>query len=394
MRRVILLGGARTPLGDIGGSLAKVSAVTLGIVAAQESLHGSGIRPDQVDEVVFGNVLQAGQGQNPARQIAMAVGIPQDVPAFTVNKVCGSGMKAIDLGWQSILLKRANVILAGGTESMSQAPYILPAMREGARLGQSAALDTVITDGLTDAFGQYHMGVTAERIAEQYCISREEQDRFALQSHRRCVAATEAGRLAEEIVPVVVKERKKEVTVSTDEHPRPDTSIEKLGALRPAFKVDGTVTAGNASAISDGAASVLMVAEDSPVASEVAVGDGVHLRAVAVVGCAPESMGLGPVGAVRKLLQTNGMAIADIDLWELNEAFAVQSLAVIADLGLDPERVNVNGGAIALGHPIGASGARILVTLMHEMKRRAAALGVATLCIGGGMGMALLVENR
>jgi acetyl-CoA C-acetyltransferase len=324
----------------------------------------------------------------------MAVGIPQDVPAFTVNKVCGSGMKAIDLGWQSILLKRANVILAGGTESMSQAPYILPAMREGARLGQSAALDTVITDGLTDAFGQYHMGVTAERIAEQYCISREEQDRFALQSHRRCVAATEAGRLAEEIVPVVVKERKKEVTVSTDEHPRPDTSIEKLGALRPAFKVDGTVTAGNASAISDGAASVLMVAEDSPVASEVAVGDGVHLRAVAVVGCAPESMGLGPVGAVRKLLQTNGMAIADIDLWELNEAFAVQSLAVIADLGLDPERVNVNGGAIALGHPIGASGARILVTLMHEMKRRAAALGVATLCIGGGMGMALLVENR
>ena len=393
MRKVLMLGAARTPIGDIGGSLAALSAVNLGIAAATDSVRRAGLSAACIDEVIFGNVLQAGQGQNPARQIALGIGVPQQSPAYTVNIVCGSGMKAIELGWQSVLLNRADAVLAGGTESMSQAPYLLPSLRAGARLGNCAAVDSVISDGLTDVFGQYHMGVTAEKIAEQYGISREAQDAFAAASHQKYAVALEAGRFAAEIVPVTVKERKKETTISTDEHPRPDTSVEKLGGLRPAFKNDGTVTAGNASGINDGAASVVLLAEDSPVAAGIPLVDAVIIRDVAVVGCAPETMGLGPVGAVQKLLRQQGMTIDDIDLWELNEAFAVQSLAVLADLGLDPAKVNVNGGAVAMGHPIGASGARILVTLLHQMKRQGAALGVASLCIGGGMGIAMLLEN-
>jgi len=388
MRNVLMLGATRTPIGDIGGSLAKVSAVSLGITASSAALGRVGIAPERIDEVIFGNALQAGQGQNPARQIALGAGVPRSVPALTVNKVCGSGMKAIDLGWQSILLGRAEMVLAGGVESMSQAPYLLPAMREGARLGHNQVIDSVVGDGLTDVFGQYHMGVTAENLAEQCNISRAEQDAFAVQSHRRYAAAVEL--FQEEIVPVTIKGRKGDTVVSADEHPRPDTSVEKLAALRPAFKPDGTVTAGNASGINDGAAAMLLVVQDSSPAGA----DAVLIRGVAAVGCDPATMGLGPVYAVRKLLAQQGLAINDIDLWELNEAFAVQSLAVIRELNLDPAKVNVNGGAIALGHPIGASGARILVTLFHQMKRQRAALGIAALCIGGGMGIAMLAENR
>lgn len=393
MRSILILGAARTPIGDIGGSLASLSAVKLGTVAASESLRRTGIPLESIDEVIIGNVLQAGQGQNPARQIALGIGVPQQVPAFTVNKVCGSGMKAVDLGWQAIQLRRADIVLAGGIESMSQAPYILPAMRAGARLGNQSAFDTVITDGLTDVFGQYHMGITAENLADQYGISRVAQDEFSVTSHRRYAAALADGCFADEMVPVTVRERKKEIVIDSDEHPRPDSSLEQLAGLRPAFKTDGTVTAGNASGINDGAAALVLLAEDSPLATADVLADAVRLRAVAVMGCAPETMGLGPVGAVRKLLQEQEMSTKDIGLWELNEAFAVQALAVISELGLDPELVNVNGGAIALGHPIGASGARILVTLIHQMKRQGVALGIASLCIGGGMGIAMLVEN-
>lgn len=388
MRNVLMLAPARTPIGDIGGSLAKVSAVSLGVTASSAALQRAGIAPDQVDEAIFGNVLQAGQGQNPARQIALGAGLPHSVPAFTVNKVCGSGLKAVDLGWQSIALGRAETVLAGGVESMSQAPYLLPAMREGARLGHAQVIDSVVGDGLTDVFGQYHMGITAENLAAQFGISRVEQDAFAVESNRRYAAAAEL--FGQEIAPVTIKGRKGDTVISADEHPRPDTSVEKLAALRPAFKPDGTVTAGNASGINDGAAAVLLVAEEAcPAGANAAL-----IRGIAAAGCDPATMGLGPVFAVRKLLAQQGLAIADIDLWELNEAFAVQSLAVLRELELDPATVNVNGGAIALGHPIGASGARILVTLFYQMKRQGAARGIAALCIGGGMGIAMLLENR
>jgi len=388
MRNVLILAPARTPIGDIGGSLAKVSAVSLGVTASSAALERSNIAPDQVDEAIFGNVLQAGQGQNPARQIALGAGLPHSVPAFTVNKVCGSGLKAVDLGWQSIALGRAETVLAGGVESMSQAPYLLPAMREGARLGHSQVIDSVVADGLTDVFGQYHMGITAENLAAQFGISRAEQDAFAVESNRRYATAVEL--FGQEIAPVTIKGRKGDTVISTDEHPRPDTSVEKLSTLRPAFKPDGTVTAGNASGINDGAAAVLLVAEEACPAGA----DAMRIRGVAAAGCDPATMGLGPVFAVRKLLAQQNLTFADINLWELNEAFAVQSLAVLRELQLDPATVNVNGGAIALGHPIGASGARILVTLFHQMKRQGAALGIAALCIGGGMGIAMLIENR
>ncbi|MCC6444767.1 MAG: acetyl-CoA C-acyltransferase [Armatimonadetes bacterium] len=393
MRKVLMLGGARTPIGELGGSLAPVSAVRLGVAASAESLRRAGISPDEIDEVIIGNVLQSGQGQNPARQVAIGAGVPQGVPAYTVNQVCGSGIKAIELAWHNILLGRADRALAGGIESMSQSPYILPAMRGGARLGHSQAADTILTDGLTDAFGQYHMGITAERLAADYRLTRQDQDRFAVQSHRRYAAALEAGFIAEEIVPIIIQGRKAETAVQSDERPRPDTSLEKLGNLRPAFQEGGTVTAGNASGINDGAAAVVLAAEESLAASGLSAAGAVLVRDVVVVGCAPEVMGLGPVGAVRKLMARNGLTAVDIDLWELNEAFAAQSLAVLAELGIGEEKVNVNGGAIAVGHPIGASGTRIAVSLMRQMKRQQARLGVATMCIGGGMGIALLLEN-
>ncbi|NLE66562.1 MAG: acetyl-CoA C-acetyltransferase [Lentisphaerae bacterium] len=393
MRKVLLSGAARTAIGDLNGALSGVGAVQLGVVAASTALERSGLSGDKVEEAVFGNVLQAGQGQNPARQVAMGAGIPASVPAFTVNKVCGSGLKALELGWQSIMLGRADAVLAGGMESMSRAPYLLPAMRAGSRLGDAKAPDSIIGDGLTDVFGKYHMAITAENVAAKYGITRGEQDEFALESQRKYAAAASRDLFAAEIAAVVIKQKKAEARVDKDEHPRPDTTLEKLARLPPAFKPDGTVTAGNASGINDGAAAAVLAAEGSAAAAGLDLGRTVRVRGFAAAGCDPAEMGLGPVYAVRKLLRATGLSAGNVDLWELNEAFAAQSLAVLRDLALDPARVNVNGGAIALGHPIGASGARIVVTLVHEMKRRQSAVGVAALCIGGGMGLAVMLEN-
>ncbi len=393
MRNVLILGAARTPIGTMSGAFANVSAVELGTAVAVGSLKRTGAKPDQIDEVIFGNVLQAGQGQNPARQISMAAGVPKDVPSFTVNKVCGSGMKAIELGWQSILLERNRAVLAGGTENMTQAPYLLPALRAGARMGDAKAIDSMVFDGLTDIFNRYHMGITAENVAEKYSLSREEQDDFAYQSQQKAAKAIASGAFKSEITTIVIKSKKSDTTVDTDEHPRPDTTREKMGALKPAFKPDGTVTAANASGLNDGASCVLLVPEDA-VPAGIDASNAVYLRDVRSSGCDPATMGLGPIGATRKLLKHNGLNVSDIGLWELNEAFASQSLAVVRDLGIDPALVNVNGGAIALGHPIGCSGARIVTTLIHEMKRRGVRYGVAAMCIGGGQGIGCLIENK
>ena len=389
MRNVYLTGAVRTPIGAFGGAFANVSAVTLGTASALESLKRSGVEAAAIGEVIVGNVLQAGQGQNPARQIALASGIAAEVPAFTVNKVCGSGLKALELAWQSIQLGRAESVLAGGTENMNMAPYIVPAMRQGARLGSSVLLDTVVFDGLTDIFSKEHMGITAENVAEKYGITRQEQDAFALGSQLKCAAAAGQQLFAAETVPVRVRQKKDEILIERDEYPKADTTLEKLAKLRPAFKEGGTVTAGNASGINDGAASAVVTAR-APGSGSL---DAVLIRDFAVCGCDPAYMGMGPVYAVRKLLRQNRLDVKDIDLWELNEAFAAQALAVLRELAVPEEKANVNGGAIALGHPIGASGARIAVTLIHQMKRQKASLGVAALCIGGGMGIALLVEN-
>ncbi|OGV49472.1 MAG: acetyl-CoA acetyltransferase [Lentisphaerae bacterium GWF2_52_8] len=389
MRDVLMTGAARTPIGALNGALAGLSAIELGKSTATRSLKNSGLAEAEIGEVIIGNVLQAGLGQNPARQIAIGCAIPNHVPSFTVNQVCGSGLKAIELAWQRVGSGAIKAALAGGIESMSRAPHILSALRTGVKLGEATLLDTVINDGLTDVFGSYHMGITAENIAEKYGISREEQDGFACQSQKKCSLAVKNGLFREEIVPLSIIDRKKEIIINSDEHPRPETTIESLAKLRTAFKKDGTVTAGNASGINDGAASVIVLdAASAPNRSSC-----VKIRDIVCVGCNPALMGLGPVIAVRELLNRQGMTINDIDLWELNEAFAAQSIAVINELGIDSIKVNVNGGAIALGHPIGASGARIAVTLFYEMKRRNSALGIASLCIGGGMGLAILLEN-
>lgn len=393
MRNVLVLGSVRTPIGSMNGVYSTVKAVELGVIAAKETLRRTGAESAQIDEVVIGNVLTAGQGQNPARQITLGAGLPETTPAFTINKVCGSGLKAIELGWQSILLGRANMVLAGGAENMTMAPYILPAMRAGARMGDAKAVDAMIFDGLWEIFNNYHMGLTAENIAAQYGISREQQDEFAYASQMKCAKAMQAGVFKEEITPVTVKQKKSEVVVDTDEHPKADTTVEKMAKLRPAFKPDGTVTAANASGINDAASTVLLVAEDATPANVNTEG-AVYLRDVRSSGCNPAVMGLGPIGAVRKLLEKNSMKVSDIDLWELNEAFASQSIACIRELGLDMARINPNGGAIALGHPIGCTGARVSTTLIHEMKRRGVRYGVATMCIGGGMGIAGLYENK
>jgi acetyl-CoA C-acetyltransferase len=393
MRNILIIGANRTPIGSMSGAFASMSAVDLGIATANEAFARSGATPDQVDEAIYGNVLQAGQGQNPARQISIGAGVPEGVSSFTVNKVCGSGMKALELGWQSIALERANVILAGGTENMTQAPYLLPSMRSGARLGNVQAIDSMVADGLTDVFNQYHMGITAENIAEQFSITRDEQDAFSLSSQEKCAAAQEAGRFDDEITPVTVKVRRKEILVDVDEYPKADSSLEGLGKLRPAFKKDGTVTAANASGINDGSSSAILVAEDA-VPEGMNTDDAVYLRDVRSSGCSPTTMGLGPIASVRKLLEHNNLTIDDIDLWELNEAFAVQSIAVVRELGMDVDKVNVNGGAIALGHPIGCSGARIVTTLIHELKRRGGRYGIAAMCIGGGQGIGCVIENK
>lgn len=390
MEKVVIVSGCRTPIGSFGGTLKDISAPKLGAIAIAEAVRRAGIAPDEVGEVIMGNVLQAGQGQNPARQAAMQAGIPKEVPSFTVNKVCASGLKAVILGAQAIALGDSRVIVAGGMENMSMAPYAVPKARWGERMGHDQFLDLMIHDGLWEIFHGYHMGVTAENVAKRYNISREEQDRFGLASQEKARRAIKEGRFKEEIVPVEVPQKKGETFMfDTDEHPR-ETSMEKLAALRPAFLPDGTVTAGNASGINDSAAALVLMAESE--ARSKGLEPMARIRSWASAGVDPAYMGTGPIPATRKALERAGLGIQDLDLVELNEAFAAQSLACIRELGLEMERVNPNGGAIALGHPIGASGARILVTLIYEMKRRGARFGLATLCIGGGQGCAVVIE--
>jgi acetyl-CoA C-acetyltransferase len=391
MNEVVIAGAVRTPIGTFGGSFADTSATELGSVVLREALNRAGVAPDQVDEVIMGNVLSAGLGMNPARQAAIAAGIPDNVPATSINKVCGSGLKAVALAAQAIILGDADVVLAGGMEGMSSSPYLLPKARYGYKMGNGEVVDHMIKDGLWCALTDCHMGNTAENIALEREISRADQDEFSVQSQQKAAAAWDNGRFADEIVPVEVKQRKGTMTVDKDEHFRPDTSVEGLSKLRPAFAGDGSVTAGNASGINDGAAAVVVMSRKK--AEELGVKPMGSVRAYASAGVPPRIMGIGPVPATQKVLAKSGLSLDEIDLIEANEAFAAQSLAVGRELGWDWERVNVNGGAIALGHPIGASGTRILVTLLYEMKRRDAKRGLATLCIGGGQGIAMVVEN-
>ncbi|HEP1421915.1 TPA: acetyl-CoA C-acetyltransferase [Streptococcus pyogenes] len=394
MKNIVIVEALRTPIGAFGGSFKSVSAVELGTTVLKKILDKTQVKPEMVDEVILGNVLHAGLGQNVARQVAVHSGIPEDKTAFTLDMVCGSGLKAIQLAAQSIILGDADIVIAGGVENMSQAAYVSTQHRFGQRLGNSQLIDTLVHDGLTDAFNNYHMGITAENVAQKYGISREEQDQFALESQEKAARALENHRFADEIVPVSVPQRRKDpLIVTTDEYPKVDTSLEKLQQLRPAFlPKEGTVTAGNASGINDGAALLMLMTEEK--ALELGLTPLVTIESYASAGVAPELMGTGPIPATQKALKKAGLTISDLDLVESNEAFAAQSLAVLKDLKLNPEIVNVNGGAIALGHPIGASGARILVTLIHEMKKRQVTRGLATLCIGGGQGTAVIVKNN
>ena len=391
MKQAVIVGFARTPIGKFNGTLKTVSAVELGEIAAKETLQRAGIAPEAVDEVVVGCVLQAGLGQNPARQIALNIGIPETVPAMTINKVCGSGLQSVIVAAQLIRLGEAKAVLAGGTESMSNAPYLLLDARFGYRLGDGQIVDSAVFDGLTDIFNRYHMGITAENLAEQYGISREEQDIFAVRSQNKAENAITSGAFEREIVPVVVPSKKGESVIDRDEFPRFGSTLADMEKLRPAFKKDGAVTAGNSSGINDGAAMVMVMEEEEarrrglPVWAEIA-GYG-------SVGCDPKIMGIGPVASTRKALEKAGIALDKIDLIEANEAFASQSIAVAKELEFDMDKVNVNGGAIALGHPIGASGTRILVTLLSAMEKQGSHSGLATLCIGGGQGVAMVVRR-
>lgn len=392
MREVVIASAARTPIGSFGGSLAGLSAVDLGVTAAKEAIKRAGIDVNMIDDVIVGNILSAGLGQNVARQVAIYAGVPENVTAMTINKLCGSGLRAVSMAAQFIMLGDADIILAGGTESMTNAPYLLPKARYGYRMGDGKIIDSMIHDGLTETFNNYHMGVTAENIAKRWNISRAEQDAFALSSQLKAEAAQKAGRFAGEIAPVSIPQRKGDpVVVDTDEYPRHGTTLEKLAKLPPAFDKEGSVTAGNSSGINDGAAMLVLMSKQK--ADELGIKPLVTIKSYASVALDPTIMGYGPVPASRKALERVGYSIDQIDLVEANEAFASQSIAVVRDLGLDPEKVNVNGGAIALGHPIGASGARILTTLIYEMLRRDVKTGLATLCIGGGMGTSLIVER-
>ncbi|HOB88893.1 MAG: acetyl-CoA C-acetyltransferase [Bacillota bacterium] len=392
MREVVILSGVRTAIGTFGGTLQNVRAGDLGAVVIKEAIKRAGISLDTVDEVIMGNVLQAGQGQNPARQAAMKAKLDAKVPAMTVNKVCASGLKAVVLAAQAVMCEDADVIVAGGMENMNLAPHILHKARYGYRMGHGELIDSMISDGLWCIFNDVHMGITAENLAELYGITREEQDEFAAGSQQKAEKAIAEGRFEDEIVPVEIPQRKGDpIVFSRDEHPRPGTTKEKLASLRPAFKKDGTVTAGNASGINDGAAALVIASKDK--ASELGIKPMATVKAYASSGVEPKVMGIGPVSATRKALAKAGLNLDDIDIIEANEAFAVQSLAVGRELGWDIDKVNVNGGAIALGHPIGASGARILVTLLHEMIKRDVRFGLATLCIGGGMGLSVIVER-
>lgn len=393
MKKVMIVGATRTPIGSFRGSLSPLSAIELGAVTVQRLLESSGLHPEQIDELVFGQVLTAGCGQNPARQTAITAGLPVSTPATTVNLVCGAGLKAVQLAAQAIRCGDADVVIAGGQESMSNAPYLLDGARSGLRFGHTGLQDSMITDGLWDAFNDYHMGITAENVAREYGISREQQDAFAFRSQQKAASAIETGRFDAEIVPVTVKQGKRAPQiVRHDEQPRPETTAGQLAQLRPAFLHDeGTVTAGNASTLNDGAAAVLLMSEEKARESGLPVLG--HIVSYAVMGVDPSVMGIGPVSACRTALARAGWTLDDVDLIEANEAFAAQALAVGKELGWDEQNVNVNGGAIALGHPIGASGCRILVTLLHEMQRRGVTKGLATLCVGGGQGIALTVER-
>ena len=390
---VVIVSASRTAIGSFGGTLSSVSAPQLGAVVIKDVLEKANVKAEDVDEVIMGNVLQAGLGQNPARQAAVSAGLPNHIPALTINKVCGSGLKAVHLAAQAIIAGDADVVVAGGMENMSQAPYLSLDARNGMRMGNKSLVDSMINDGLWCAFNDYHMGITAENICDQFGLTREEQDEFAAESQKRAAAAIEAGKFKDEIVPVEVPQRKGDpIVFDTDEYVRAGTTAEQLAKLRPAFKKDGSVTAGNASGINDGAAAVLVMSRKK--AEELGVKPLVSVVANASAALDPSVMGLGPVPSTKKALEKAGLSIHDIDLIEANEAFAAQSLAVVKELELSSEKVNVNGGAIALGHPIGASGTRVLVTLIHEMQRRNDTYGLATLCIGGGQGVATIVKNE
>lgn len=390
-KRIVLAGACRTAIGTMGGSLSQVPAARLGAVVLREAMARAGVAPEHVDEVYMGCVLQAAQGQNVARQAAIQAGIPVETPAVTVNVVCGSGLHVVNLAAGLIRAGEAEVVAAGGMENMSMAPYALPDARFGYRMGNAPMVDTMVKDALWDAFGDYHMGITAENVAERWGLGREELDAFAAESQRKAAAAMKEDRFREEIVPVEVKKKKGTVIFDTDENPRPGTTEEGIAGLRPAFQADGVVTAANASSINDGAAAVLVMSEEK--AAELGVEPLGYWEGGALAGVDPAVMGIGPVAAVRKLTARTGLDVQDFELIEANEAFAAQSLAVMRELGLDPARVNVNGGAIALGHPVGASGCRILVTLLYEMRRRGAVHGLAALCVGGGMGCAAAVSR-
>ena len=390
-RKVVLAGACRTAIGVMGGQFANTSAVELGTIVIKEALKRAGVSPDQVDEVYMGNVIQAGNGQNPARQAAVYAGIPNEVPATTINVLCGSGLHCVNLAAKLIAAGDADIIVAGGMENMTMAPYMLRNGRYGYRMGNATIEDAMIKDGLTDAFHNYHMGITAENICEQWGLTREELDEFAAWSQNKCEKAMAEGKFKDEIVPVEVKKKKETILVDTDEGPRKGITKEGLAKLRPAFKKDGMVTAGNASGINDGAAALIVMSEEK--AKELGVTPMATWIGGELAGCDPAIMGIGPVYSTRKVMKKLGMEIGDFDLIEANEAFAAQSVAVGKDLGFDLSKLNVNGGAIALGHPVGCSGARILVSLLYEMQKEDVQTGLATLCVGGGMGCSAVVKR-
>ena len=390
-KKVVLAGACRTAIGAMGGALSTVPASVLGSIVIKEAIKRAGVAPEQVDQVFMGCVIQAGLGQNVARQASIKAGLPNEVPAVTVNVVCGSGLESVNLAANMIQAGDADIVVAGGMENMSLAPYLLPQARYGYRMGNGTMIDSMVNDALWDAFNDYHMGITAENICDQWGLTREELDKFAADSQQKACAAIEAGKFKKEIVPVEIAKKKETVIFDTDEGPRPGTTAEGIAKLRPAFKKDGMVTAANASSINDGAAAIVVMSEEK--AKELGVTPMATWVAGALGGVAPEIMGIGPVAATKKVLAKTGMEVKDFDLIEANEAFAAQSLAVGKDLGIDTSKLNVNGGAIALGHPVGASGCRILVTLLHAMEERDAKTGLATLCIGGGMGCATIVKR-
>ena len=391
MKEVVIVSAVRTAIGSFNGSLSSFSAPELGGFVIKEALQRAGVEGAMVDEVILGNVLQAGLGQNPARQAALKAGMPVDVPALTINKVCGSGLKSVNMAAQAIVAGDAEIVVAGGMESMTNAPYLLDKARSGYRMGHGKVVDSMIQDGLWCAFNDYHMGITAENIVAEYGITREEQDQLAAESQEKALKAIASGAFKQEIVPVVVKSKKGDIVFDTDEYPKAGTTAEKLGGLKAAFKKDGTVTAGNASGINDGAAAVVVMSADK--AKALGIQPLARIRGYGSGGVDPKVMGMGPVPATRKAFAKAGLSVSDLDLIEANEAFAAQFLAVGKQLEFVREKVNVHGGAIALGHPIGASGARILVTLLHAMQLRQAKIGLATLCIGGGQGVATIIER-